>query len=84
MSAPDRFGLEGRVMRANLDHPERFIRIVLGLVAGNLGFANPGFSWLAGTGPVQVAAVILGFFLLVTGLAGFCPLRFLVRRPGAR
>jgi len=34
--------------------------------------------------PVQVAAVILGIFLLVTGLVGFCPHRFLVRRPATR
>ncbi len=71
-------------MRVNLDHPERFIRIVAGLVAGNLGFANPGFPWLAGMESAQTAAVLVGIFLLLTGLVGFCPLRLLVRRPGSR
>ncbi len=71
-------------MRSNIDHVERFIRIVVGLVCGNLGFANPGFPWLDGMPALQVAAVTLGLYFVLTGLVGFCPLRLLRRLPGAR
>lgn len=80
----------GGMFVRNVDYPERFIRIVVGLVFGNLGFANPGWTWLAGTGMLQVAAVGAGLYLFFTGLVGFCPLYALLfalrrrREPGGR
>ncbi len=72
-------------MPRNLDHVERFIRIVIGLWLGNLGFANPGFTWLEGTGAVQTTAVGAGLYLVASGLTGFCLLCLLRRRkPGER
>lgn len=72
-------------MAPNIDHVERFIRIVVGLVFGNLGFANPGFAWLEGTGTLQTAAVAAGLYLVATGLTGFCPLSLLRKgTPGKR
>jgi hypothetical protein len=54
-------------MKANEGFLDRIVRIVLGLVA-----------WLAamivGTGPWSMALVVIGFILIVTGAAGFCPL----------
>lgn len=69
------------VLIRNVDYPERFIRIVVGLVLGNLGFANPGFAWLEGTDAIQVAATSVGLYLVPTGLFGFCPLYLLRRHP---
>ncbi|MGH2376691.1 MAG: YgaP family membrane protein [bacterium] len=66
-------------MANNIDHAERFIRIVVGLVFGNLGFANPGFSWLQGQSSIQVVLVLLGLYFVSTGLVGCCPVLALRR-----
>lgn len=60
------------VMRCNIGDVERFVRIVVGLILGNLGFANPGFPWLQGAETLQAAAVVVSLYLVLTGLLGYC------------
>lgn len=62
----------------NLHPAERVVRVVLGLVLLGLGAAGA----LPGLG--SLAALLLGWAPLVTGLVGWCPFYAVLRAGGAR
>jgi hypothetical protein len=61
----------------NLHPAERIVRVLLGLVLLGLGAADA----LPGLG--SIAALLLGWAPLVTGLLGWCPFYAVLRAGGA-
>lgn len=61
----------------NLQPAERVVRVLLGLVLLGLGAADA----LPGLG--SIAALLLGWAPLVTGLVGWCPFYAVLRAGGA-
>jgi hypothetical protein len=60
-------------MKNNESNLDRIIRIVLGIVLFVLYFTG------AVTGTLGIVAAVLAAILIITGLAGFCPLYALLK-----
>ncbi len=65
-------------MKINESRTDRIIRVILGIALLALGLFGMYGGWLTW------AAYILGGILLLTGIAGFCPLYALLKINTAR